>query len=411
MYFTKLPDWCLTMKAFFSLLLLSSCLSLRAQTYNAFQKHLQTIYALTASPDSTIERMLNELSQIDQIPIRQHDSVAFIYFGKANSVDWMGDFNGWGYDKNFNNGGKKIEGSDIWILKASFPTDARLDYKIVINKQNWILDPLNPHQQWSGVGGGSPISELRMPAYQDDEMQISKQNTPRGKLDEDILYSSKLLGYQLTYSVYQPAVAFKGKLPVMYVTDGYEYLHPQLGNLNTVVDNLIASKKIEPIIVIFIDHREPANRTNNRRMQELVMNNSYLDFFVNEFIPHIESKYPVSNQAEQRGIMGSSVGGLNATFFAFSRPDVFGNVGIQSPSFWTRPQIYSLCDNPDGSKIKISMTSGVINDASEGGRKLAGILENNACTYRYREVNQGHSWGNWKSLVDDILIDFFGTKQ
>jgi enterochelin esterase family protein len=57
------------------------------------------------------------------------------------------------------------------------------------------------------------------------------------------------------------------------------------------------------------------------------------------------------------------------------------------------------------------MTSGLINDASEGGRKMVGILESNACVYNYREVNQGHSWGNWKDLEDDILIDFFAPKQ
>ena len=56
------------------------------------------------------------------------------------------------------------------------------------------------------------------------------------------------------------------------------------------------------------------------------------------------------------------------------------------------------------------MTSGVIFDASEGSRRMQKILENNACLYTYREVNEGHSWGNWRNLVDDILIDFFGTK-
>ena len=397
------------MKILLNMLFLFVSAQLLAQPYDEFQKNLKSLYSAASSP-SSVEQALNDLQAKDQIPIRQNDSVAFVYFGKANSVDWMGDFNGWGYDKSFKNGGKKIPGSDLWVLKASFPPDARLDYKIVLDKQNWILDPLNPHHQWSGVGGGSPNSELRMPAYSDEQIQTQRQNVPHGRLDQDILYSSKLLGYQLTYSVYQPATAKDGKLPVVYVTDGYEYLHPQLGNMPTVLDNLIADNKIVPIIAVFIDHREPANRTNNRRMQELVMNKNYLDFFVNEFIPNIESRYPVANQAEQRAILGSSVGGLNATYFAFSRPDVFGNVGIQSPSFWTRPQIYSLCDNPDGSKLKISMTTGLINDASEGGRKMIGILENNSCTYQYREVNQGHSWGNWKYLLDDILVDFFAPK-
>jgi enterochelin esterase-like enzyme len=29
--------------------------------------------------------------------------------------------------------------------------------------------------------------------------------------------------------------------------------------------------------------------------------------------------------------------------------------------------------------------------------------------YKYREVSDGHSWGNWRNLIDDIIIDFFGN--
>lgn len=395
------------MKIVLTTLSLIFSFTIQAQTYDEFRSYVNSLYAIPSGAESAT---LDSLKKKDQIPIRQNDSVAFVYNGKANSVDWMGDFNGWGYDKKFNNAGKKIPGTDLWILKASFPEDARLDYKLVIDKQSWILDPLNPHHQWSGVGGGSPNSELRMPNYRDEEVQSVREGIAKGKIIADILYNSEKLGYQITYSVYLPAGVTEKKLPVVYVTDGYEYLHPQLGNLPTVLDNLIADNRIEPVMAVFIDHREPANRTNNRRMQELVMNKNYLEFFVDEFIPYIELNYPASSSVEKRAILGSSVGGLNATYFAFSRPDIFGNVGIQSPSFWTRPQIYSLCDNPAGSKIKISMTSGLINDASEGGRKMVGILENNSCTYFYREVNQGHSWGNWKDLVDDILIDFFALK-
>ncbi len=386
----------------------------RGQDYAQYRNTIKSLYALSSASgdrNAAEKELIASLKRQDQIPVREEDSVAFLYVGKAQSVDWMGDFNGWGYDKNFDNQGKNIPGTNVWILKASFPVDARLDYKIVVDKKNWILDPLNPRQQWSGVGGGSPNSELRMPEYVDDPIHIVRKDTPKGEIIRDILYSSEVLGYQITYNVYLPPGDLPGKLPVLYVTDGYEYLHPELGNLSTVLDNLIHEKKIEPVMAVFIDHREPANRTNNRRMQELVMNKNYLDFFVNEFIPFIESKYPASADSKNRAVLGSSVGGLNAIYFAFSRPDIFGNVGLQSPAFWTRPQIYSLCGNQDGKTVKISMTSGLINDASEGGRKMAGILESNACVYNYREVNQGHSWGNWKYLEDDILIDFFGTKQ
>jgi enterochelin esterase family protein len=84
--------------------------------------------------------------------------------------------------------------------------------------------------------------------------------------------------------------------------------------------------------------------------------------------------------------------------------------GIQSPAFWTKPQIYQLCSNPNNPKMKISMTSGLINDTSKESRKMKDILAASSCEYHYREVNEGHSWGNWRNLIDDILVDFFAIK-
>lgn len=388
-------------KILFILLSLSPFLSV-GQDYSEFNRIL-----LSLNDSISFHKLKDE----GRIPVIVNDSVAFLYFGKANSVTWMGDFNGWGYDKNFQNKGKKISGTTIWLLKAAFPKNARLDYKIVVDEKNWILDPANVHQQWSGVGGGSPNSELRMPEWKEAAELQTKLNSPKGTVKADILFNSKILGYQVMYSIYLPDNYEKlGKLPVIYVTDGYEYLHPQLGNMTTVLDNLIAEKKIKPIAAVFIDHREPVNRANNRRMQELAMNQNYLDFFIKELLPVIEKKYPVSTNANERGIMGTSMGGLTATYFAFTRPDVFGLVGIQSPAFWTKPQIYQLCTNSAKPTIKISMTSGVINDTSKESRKMKDVLEANSCVYHYREVNEGHSWGNWRNLIDDVLIDLYGTQ-
>ena len=374
---------------------------------------LRPLYEYALIADSTdrntkIDNWWRSLRQAQQIPLVIEDSVAFLFKGSAKTVEWMGDFNGWGYNHSYNNKGKPIQGTDIWIFKASFPKDARLDYKIMLNGSQQILDPENPRQQWSGVGGGSPNSELRMPHWKEDPLHQLRSGIEKGKVVTDILFNSSVLGYQLMFNIYLPAGYEKsGKLPVLYVTDGYEYMHPRLGNMTTILDNLYADKKIKPAIYVFIDHREPVNRSNNKRMEELAMNESYYDFFTKEFIPHIESLYPVLSDPVQRGILGESMGGLTAAYFAFVKPGVFGMAGIQSPAFRARPQIYSICDNPQ-QPIKVSMTSGLISDASEASRKMKSILENNACIYNYREVNDGHSWGNWRNLIDDILIDFFG---
>ena len=192
--------------------------------------------------------------------------------------------------------------------------------------------------------------------------------------------------------------------------DGFEYMQPELGNMLTILDNLYNEKKIDPITVVFIDQRDPLNRTINRRMEELAMNATYFKFFKEEFLPHIEGNYAVLTSPEYRAIMGTSEGALAATYFAFSQPQLFSMAGIQSPSFYLRPQIYSFCNDPTTVKTKVSMTAGLINDSSEGSQKMKEILERNSCEYTYREVNEGHSWGNWRNLIDDILIDFFAKK-
>jgi enterochelin esterase-like enzyme len=379
--------------------------SLSAQDYSKFTS---TLRSLQHDDSTTRELLWNLLKSTKKIPYIVHDSVAFLFRGQAQSVEWMGDFNAWGYDRKVNVKGTLV-GRDLWIFKTAFPLDARLDYKILLNGSEWRLDSNNPHQQWSGVGGGSPNSELRMPNWKED-LALHLPSKDGGSITEDLLTHSNVLGYQVMYKIYTPPhySTLKG-LPIVYVTDGYEYLHPKMGNVVNMLDHLILQKKIRPIIAVFVDHREPVNRSNNRRMEELAINEKYLQFFTDELVPHVEGGLMVSGKPTDRGILGAQMGGLSAAYFAFSRPDVFGLCGIQSPSFNSRPKIYTICDSPESPKIKVSMTSGIINDASAGTRKMKAILENNACVYYYKEVNQGQSWGNWKNLVDDILIDFFGV--
>jgi enterochelin esterase family protein len=389
----------------FASLISSVCLS---QDYSSFTATIKKLYE-TSTPEE-LNTLWERLVEEENIPLIVEDSVAFLYRGEARDVVWMGDFNGWGYNKKFDNIGKKIPNTDIWILKASFPKDARFDYKIFINGGNWILDPVNADHQWSGVGGGSPNSELRMPSWKPDPLTNSRiPEAKAGKIEQDLLLYSKFLNYQMMYTIYVPP-GYKPthSYPVIYVTDGYEYMHERLGNMVTILDNLIYLNKIHPIVAVFIDHREPVNRSNNRRMTELAMNEKYLSFLTEELIPTIEKTYSVSKSAKDRAILGNSMGGLSAAYFAFAKPESFGLAGIQSPSFWFKPEIYKICDNPENQPVKMFMTTGTTFDSKESALKMKGILDKNTCSYEYKEVNQGPSWGNFRDLIDDMLIYFFG---
>lgn len=362
--------------------------------------------------NADLNKFWNTLLDNNHIPLVDDDSVLFLFRGSASQVAWRGDFNNWGYKTDLPLTGTQLTGTDLWMAKASFPADARLDYKILLSDTDWILDPANPHQQWSGVGGGSPNSELRMPEWKPDPIMQPIPGAPAGALERDILLTSKVLGYQVMYSLYYPPnYKPSERYAVAYFTDGYEYLHPKLGNLEVILNNLINQNKIRPLLVVLVDHREPVNRSNNRRMMELAMNAKYLSFFTDELIPQVESKLRISTNRNKRAIIGTSMGGLTAAYFAFTRPDIFGMAGIQSPAFWFKPAIYTLCEQADEPPVKIFLTTGTINDAREGAQKMKELFEKNTCTYQYTETSQGHSWGNWRDTIDDILVYFFPPEK
>jgi S-formylglutathione hydrolase FrmB len=61
----------------------------------------------------------------------------------------------------------------------------------------------------------------------------------------------------------------------------------------------------------------------------------YSDFFLSEFLPHIETHYRVIRNRKARGVTGLSMGGFGALRFAFAHPELFGSVSAQSAALIT----------------------------------------------------------------------------
>jgi S-formylglutathione hydrolase FrmB len=61
----------------------------------------------------------------------------------------------------------------------------------------------------------------------------------------------------------------------------------------------------------------------------------YSDFFLQEFIPYIESKYRIRAERKARAISGISMGGYGALRFAFAYPGKFSAVSAQSAALIT----------------------------------------------------------------------------
>jgi S-formylglutathione hydrolase FrmB len=61
----------------------------------------------------------------------------------------------------------------------------------------------------------------------------------------------------------------------------------------------------------------------------------YSDFFLQEFIPYIETKYRIDRERKARAISGISMGGYGALRFAFAHPELFSAVSAQSAALMT----------------------------------------------------------------------------
>ena len=346
----------------------------------------------------------NYLQDSLSIPYVKNDTALLLYYGEAQKVEWNGDFNSWSRDKSFSNDGKRIDSTDLWYLIKTFPSDSRLDYKITLNGSNWILDPNNPQQQWSGFG---PNSVLAMPDWKEEDVTKEDPNALKGSISEKKTIQSNHLNYAVNYWVYQPNASFiQEQLPVMYVTDGHEYSDEKLGNMYTVLDNLISQNKIEPILVVFIDPRNPSNTQENRRQEEYVVNEAYLSFVKNELQSTIKEVYGTIDQ--QTAILGTSLGGLNASYFGAAAGDTFEYVAAQSPAYWYNTSIFDLVQNASTLPKKVFVSAGTFNDGLENAQTMENIYKQQGVNLQMLVVNEGHSWGALNQQLDNILLHFYG---
>ncbi|MEM1181253.1 MAG: alpha/beta hydrolase-fold protein [Acidobacteriota bacterium] len=61
---------------------------------------------------------------------------------------------------------------------------------------------------------------------------------------------------------------------------------------------------------------------------------AYVEFLAASVKPSVDARFPTIRDPSRTGVVGSSLGGLIATYAVFKRPDLFGLAAALSPSFW-----------------------------------------------------------------------------
>jgi S-formylglutathione hydrolase FrmB len=159
----------------------------------------------------------------------------------------------------------------------------------------------------------------------------------QSRIDCDAL-NSRILKHPVHYCVYLPASYDAGakqnpaqKYPVLYFLHGLGDNEQTLFNSGgwPLLDDLRGQHKMGEFLIVAPE--------GGRTFYINSANGSvrYSDFFLQEFIPLIETKYRIVKGRNNRAISGISMGGYGALRFAFSHPEMFSAVSAQSAALIT----------------------------------------------------------------------------
>jgi predicted alpha/beta superfamily hydrolase len=140
------------------------------------------------------------------------------------------------------------------------------------------------------------------------------------------------------------------RYPVLSLNDGQNLFDAATSTftgrewrVDETVRELTAAGRIAPMIVVGIDH---AGRRERFR-EYFPWVDAFLDpperdpqgarypaFLVDEVMPFVQARYRVVRDPKERGVGGSSAGGLAAINAVVTRPGVFGRLLVESPSIY-----------------------------------------------------------------------------
>lgn len=279
---------------------------------------------------------------------------------------------------------------------------------------NSSAQPGDRPQAGRGRGFGGPI-ELKpddKAAFPNPPERFDKarDGIEHGRM-ERVDYDSKTIGAKRWMQVYTPPGYSKDKqYPVLYLLHGIGGNEREEwakgGVANTILDNLIADKKIEPMILVLPNGNATTNAANSggpggsagRAAGFGGWGKPFENDLIKDIIPFIEANYSVRANRESRALAGLSMGGGQSLNIGLSNLDTFAWVGgFSSAPNTNSPEqlvpdvdsamrqlklLYLSCGNKDG-LIRIS-------------QGVHGYLKEKNVPHLWHVDEHGHDFEHWK---------------
>jgi enterochelin esterase-like enzyme len=271
------------------------------------------------------------------------------------------------------------------------------------------VDPVNPRIKLRARGSANfVVVPSESPGMQEE------RDVPHGAVEVVWQKSSVLGGETRRFLVYTPpgyAQDTARRYPMLFLLHGSNDTSDgwtTVGNVNFIADNLIADKKMVPMVLVIPNFYPVASTNSGQRGGGGAGNTTFYKYLLEEMLPTIESKYRIAAGRENHAVAGMSMGANQSLDLFFSHFDLFSSVGALCPS--TYGQLESahadfladaMGNNP---KIGVLWIGCGRQDPGHfnGSQRVAEVLATHQINHIWHPTEGMHNYAIWR----DYLVEF-----
>ena len=287
-------------------------------------------------------------------------------------------------------------------------------YWFIVDGIDHVADPSNSYVMRDV---GSQMNYFIIPGERGD--LYSAQNVPHGTLSR--VWAKMSDGRERRMTIYTPAgyESGKGRYPVLYLLHGMggdEEAWVATGRVAEIMDNLIAQRKAEPMIVVMTNgctKHVAAPGYSHEGMWSPYMSGSMDGSFERLFpsvVEWVDTHYRTLSKAEARAIAGLSMGGFHSMHISKEYPAMFDYVGLFSAAVFRGEKGVDVYENIEEKLAKqfaadpklYWIAIGKDDFLYEENVEYRKLLDKCGYEYTYRETGDGHIWRNWRIYLTEF---------
>ncbi|QWB21758.1 MULTISPECIES: esterase family protein [Streptomyces] len=311
-----------------------------------------------------------------------------------------------------------VAGTPFRVLTLRMRSDLRFSYVFTrggpAREGEQVPDPFNPPPRFSecSVERFSGASVAVLPDAAPLPWLDQAEARPAPAMDSAVLASESLGNERRVWISMPPGDLPDGSaLPFVIHLDGTPG-----HSAPSVRDALVEAGLIRPCAVILVE------QPGSQRDKELLCDPAFSRMLVEELLPWLHHRYPLSRDPADVALAGESFGGLCAGWTALHHPTAFGNAILQSPSCGYHPDLTwgtgagellrrapvptLIADHlaAEAAPVRIFHDVGELEGSNTHSRWLDHVLTAKGYDTRYREFAGGHDYAWWRGLFADALL-------